>query len=345
MSGTPPSWACVQCGWLGNLGDECEICEKFSPARVFGYDEAVDVFSERDKAWLPGTVKRQEGTRCKVAYRCPDGSETQKVVDVEDGLLKIAAQRPRRNTSCIITSISGSSRTPASSQYLNAMMAEVDRRYLQNSLHTSPVAVAEGTPMWNAHVDILCKRFPDASKSAVVTALRQHRGHAGQAKRELQRRTGNGARTADCLLPEKSAATLQPPETMQLYHGTSLEAAIKIQAEGFRTELSGTNAGAALGVGLYCTTTLEKAINYSRFMPGAGVVFILKVELGRCYVPTAKDHHLMRTWQEHGYDSAWAAAGVLGVREVRPCPDTTPQYATCMQFVFDRSSLTCISLW
>lgn len=34
------------------------------------------------------------------------------------------------------------------------------------------------------------------------------------------------------------------------YHGTSLEAAMLIQEEGFRVDLSGTNAGAMLGPGL-----------------------------------------------------------------------------------------------
>ena len=36
---------------------------------------------------------------------------------------------------------------------------------------------------------------------------------------------------------------------------------MKIQTEGFRVDLSGTNAGKMLGPGLYCTTTLEKAVN------------------------------------------------------------------------------------
>ena len=49
--------------------------------------------------------------------------------------------------------------------------------------------------------------------------------------------------------------------TTEFYHGTSLEAALKIQDEGFRVDLSGTNAGKMLGPGLYCTTTLEKAVN------------------------------------------------------------------------------------
>ena len=49
--------------------------------------------------------------------------------------------------------------------------------------------------------------------------------------------------------------------TTEFYHGTSLAAALKIQDEGFRVDLAGSNAGKMLGPGLYCTTTLEKAVN------------------------------------------------------------------------------------
>eukprot|EP01046_Picozoa_sp_COSAG06_P066915 COSAG06_NODE_17105_length_960_cov_2.442509_1_plen_55_part_10 len=38
-----------------------------------------------------------------------------------------------------------------------------------------------------------------------------------------------------------------------LYHGTSLEAILAIQESGFRVDLSGTNAGAALGPGVDVT--------------------------------------------------------------------------------------------
>ena len=47
------------------------------------------------------------------------------------------------------------------------------------------------------------------------------------------------------------------------YHGTSVEAALAIQEKGFDPERSGTNAGALLGKGVYCTTTLEKAMHLS----------------------------------------------------------------------------------
>lgn len=56
------------------------------------------------------------------------------------------------------------------------------------------------------------------------------------------------------------------------YHATSLEAALRIQDQGFRVDLSGTNAGARLGPGVYCTTMMKKAMNYcDEKKPGGGV--------------------------------------------------------------------------
>ena len=104
-----------------------------------------------------------------------------------------------------------------------------------------------------------------------------------------------------------------PPR--EFYHGTSLEAALAIQRDGFNVELSGSNAGAMLGDGLYITTTLEKALNYAKPKPNAGAIFRLQVDLGRCYTVTDKNDPLRRTWADEGYDSAWSKAGLLGVRE------------------------------
>ena len=45
----------------------------------------------------------------------------------------------------------------------------------------------------------------------------------------------------------------------EFYHGTSLEAILAIQqATGFRVDLAGSNAGAALGSGVYVTTTFRR---------------------------------------------------------------------------------------
>ena len=102
--------------------------------------------------------------------------------------------------------------------------------------------------------------------------------------------------------------------TREFYHGTSLEAALAIQRDGFNVDLSGSNAGALLGNGLYITTTLEKALHYAKPKPSAGVIFRLQVDLGRCYT-IKQDDPLQQTWGDHGYDSAWSKAGLLGIRE------------------------------
>ena len=44
----------------------------------------------------------------------------------------------------------------------------------------------------------------------------------------------------------------------EFYHGTSLEAALAIQARGFDVDRSGSNAGAMLGKGLYVTTSWRR---------------------------------------------------------------------------------------
>ena len=92
------------------------------------------------------------------------------------------------------------------------------------------------------------------------------------------------------------------------YHGTSPEAALSIQTNGFDPERSGSNAGALLGKGVYCTTTLEKAMHYAKRKAAQGIIFELRIDLGRCKT-LQKDDPMMKSWQEHGYDSAWAPDG------------------------------------
>ena len=112
----------------------------------------------------------------------------------------------------------------------------------------------------------------------------------------------------------------EAPRPTEFYHGTSLEAILAIQATGFRVDLAGTNAGAALGAGVYVTTTLEKALNYAKGVasspnPADGGVFQLRVDLGRCYTVRSGDRGERKGWAERGYDSAWAAEGIIGARE------------------------------
>jgi hypothetical protein len=45
--------------------------------------------------------------------------------------------------------------------------------------------------------------------------------------------------------------------------------------------------------------------------PQGGIVFQLSVDLGRCKTLEENDP-MMTTWQQHGYDSAWAPTGAGG---------------------------------
>jgi hypothetical protein len=91
-----------------------------------------------------------------------------------------------------------------------------------------------------------------------------------------------------------------------LYHGTSIDATLSIQKDGFDPERSGSNAGALLGKGVYCTKTLEKALQYAKAKPG--IIFELEIDLGNCKTLKTGDP-MMMTWQQHGFDSAWAPGG------------------------------------
>jgi hypothetical protein len=99
----------------------------------------------------------------------------------------------------------------------------------------------------------------------------------------------------------------------ELYHATSLEAALRIQAEGFRVPKgpSQQKAGALLGPGVYASATLQKALQYCSG-PEGGIVFELAVDLGRCKILEENDP-MMTTWQQHGYDSAYARTGAGGL--------------------------------
>jgi hypothetical protein len=117
--------------------------------------------------------------------------------------------------------------------------------------------------------------------------------------------------------PVEQDELVYPGTSIDAYHGTSLEAAMNIQEVGFDVQRSGSNAGAALGGGLYVTPTLEKALNYAKRMPCHGAILHLRVQLGQCYSVTANDSYNgnLANWQQMGYDSAYAGPGIIGERE------------------------------
>ena len=87
--------------------------------------------------------------------------------------------------------------------------------------------------------------------------------------------------------------------------------------------------GAALGDGVYITTTLEKAVNYAKGLSrkpnlASGVILKLEVELRCCKKIERKDDPQRQSWYKHGFDSAWAPAGVVGEREENQASATQP---------------------
>jgi len=89
------------------------------------------------------------------------------------------------------------------------------------------------------------------------------------------------------------------------YHATNLKAALAIQDTGFRVP---PGSGGCLGPGIYCSTTLKKALDYAKCDHG-GIIFELNVDLGKCKTLQPDDPQ-MTTWQKD-YDSAWHPTGAV----------------------------------
>jgi len=116
--------------------------------------------------------------------------------------------------------------------------------------------------------------------------------------------------TAQSSLQSSSTDSLVDQPT-EFYHATNLKAAISIQKEGFRVDLLSKRQ--LLGPGIYCTTKLCKALDYLSGLDG-GIIFQVRVDLGRCKTLTERDP-MMTTWQQNGYDSAWHPTGAIN----HPC--------------------------
>ena len=90
----------------------------------------------------------------------------------------------------------------------------------------------------------------------------------------------------------------------KFYHGTSVDAAIAIQQNGFDLSFCGRNAGCLLGPGVYCSTMLRKAMTYAdmarcQYNCG-GVVLELEIDLGKCIVLQGDDKVSQNSYQQHG---------------------------------------------
>lgn len=119
-----------------------------------------------------------------------------------------------------------------------------------------------------------CERVNHDSETPLHVASRQGHsrvvrllldGRADVTKRSSSRKSPlDVALNSDIrrMIIEMAPAQVRSRRPSVFYHATSLQAALCIQAEGFRVDLSGTNAGARLGPGVYCTTMMKKAMHY-----------------------------------------------------------------------------------
>ncbi|XP_076836274.1 uncharacterized protein LOC143481948 isoform X2 [Brachyhypopomus gauderio] len=96
-----------------------------------------------------------------------------------------------------------------------------------------------------------------------------------------------------------------------MYHGTHKSNASAIISSGFRP-----SAGGTLGAGVYCSRDINKAMGYPG---GCGtndrVVLKLRVRVGKVKKMDTQSLHLMTTWHQQGYDTAWLPASMFGCEE------------------------------
>ncbi len=93
-------------------------------------------------------------------------------------------------------------------------------------------------------------------------------------------------------------------KTYIMYHGTTMEKAMKILGEGFRRSSDGM-----LGPGVYVSRSKEKASRYPSNAGGEQLAILkLSVRVGKVKRIDSQGHLLQRTWHQHGYDTAWVPA-------------------------------------
>ncbi|CDQ96718.1 unnamed protein product, partial [Oncorhynchus mykiss] len=91
-----------------------------------------------------------------------------------------------------------------------------------------------------------------------------------------------------------------------MYHGTSKQAAIDIQRNGFTPSKVGM-----LGAGVYLSRDIRKVIRYPLGSSDSNrMVLKVKVNVGRVKVINKKGHDMQYNWHTHGFDTAWVPPGV-----------------------------------
>ncbi|XP_029470529.1 uncharacterized protein LOC115098222 [Rhinatrema bivittatum] len=86
-----------------------------------------------------------------------------------------------------------------------------------------------------------------------------------------------------------------------MYHGTSVQAAISIIQTGFIPSKDGM-----LGRGVYVSRDIKKAQRYPMYLsPTDRVILKVNVRVGKVKKIDRQGHPLQKTWHAHGYDTAW----------------------------------------
>jgi len=137
--------------------------------------------------------------------------------------------------------------------------------------HRPPIA-----DVVNISIDAVSREEQDERQRQLEREERAERQRLREEEDERQRQLERQERERQRLREEEERQRRNRPSTF--YHATDLKAALAIQDAGFRP-----STGGCLGPGVYCSTTLKKAMDYLR-CPDGGIIFTLNVDLGRCKV-------------------------------------------------------------
>ncbi|XP_029622260.1 uncharacterized protein LOC115202318 [Salmo trutta] len=128
----------------------------------------------------------------------------------------------------------------------------------------------------------------------------------------------------------QSGATPEDSHVYVMYHGTSKQAAVKIQRNGFQPSKDGM-----LGAGVYLSRDIRKVIKYPIGANDSDrMVLKVKVDVGKVKVINEQGHDMQYNWHtKHGYDTAWVPPGVDMV--------TSKQEEDC---VYDPKRITVLTM-